>query len=90
MAEFRMSEMPIADPKMGEIVARCLMTCGRAIDDALVESKDVLSDSDWKTLRRGFGQILGSEMFDLWTVLVKHHPEYEGGFPPRDQKTEVQ
>ncbi len=88
--EFRMSDMPISDPKVGEIIARCLQTCGGAIDDALIESKDLMTESDWKVLRRGFGHILGSDIHDLWRVLVKHHPQYESGFPPRGRGTETQ
>jgi hypothetical protein len=79
--EFRMSDMPISDPKVGEIVARCLRTCGGAIDEALMESKDLMGETEWKIMQRGFGQILGSDMHDLWSVLVRHHPQYEIGFP---------
>jgi hypothetical protein len=79
---FRMSELPLADPKVAQIVARCLANCGRALDEALIESKGIMNESDWKKLRHGFGQVLGSEMFDLWQTLVKHHPEYQDGFPP--------
>ena len=87
--EFRMSDMPIGDPRLGEIIARCLRTCGGAIDSALVESKEFMAEADWKALRRGFGQILGSDLHDLWRVLVKHHPQYESGLPAPGQGAET-
>jgi len=80
--EFRMTDIPISDPRIGEIVARCLQKCGGAVDEALVESKDLMTEADWKVLRLGFGHVLGNDMHDMWKVLVKHHPQYAAGFSP--------
>jgi hypothetical protein len=74
--EFRMSDIPISDPKVGESVARCLIECDRAVNAALVECKDLMSEDDWKGLRLGFGHVLGGELFDMWCALVKHHPKF--------------
>lgn len=79
MMEFRMSDIPISDPKVGESVARCLMECGRAIDAALIECKDLMPDGDWKGLRLGFGHVLGGELHEMWRALVKHHPKFAQG-----------
>jgi hypothetical protein len=87
---FRMTDIPISDPKIGEIVARCLQQCGGAIDDALVESKELMAEADWNFLRLGFGHILGTDMHDMWKVLVKHHPQYVAGFPPPRRGPETQ
>jgi hypothetical protein len=88
--KFRMTDIPISDPKIGEIVARFLQKCGGAVDEALVESKDLMADADWKVLRLGFGHILGNDMHDMWTVLIKHHPQYASGFPPPGRRIETQ
>ena len=74
--EFRMADIPIADPKVGESIARCLIECDRAINVALVECKDLMSEQDWEGLRRGFGHVLAGEMLDMWSALVKHHPKF--------------
>jgi hypothetical protein len=75
--EFDMSDIPVADSKVAEVLARCLQKCDRAFNDALIETKEMMSDSDWKLLRRGVGQIMGSDMYDLWAVIVKQHPQFE-------------
>jgi hypothetical protein len=79
--EFRMSEIPISDPRVGESVARCLQKCGRAIDETLIECKDIMSEQDWRNLRLGFGHVLGSEMHDMWKVLIQHHPKFKSQWP---------
>jgi hypothetical protein len=79
--KFQMTDIPISDPRIGEIVARCLQKCGGAIDEALVESKDLMAEADWNVLRLGFGHVLGTDMHDMWAVLVKHHPQYASGIP---------
>jgi hypothetical protein len=75
--EFRMSDIPISDTKVGESVARCLIECDRAINVTLTECKDLMSGQDWQGLRRGFGHIVGGEMLEMRSALVKHHPEYK-------------
>jgi hypothetical protein len=74
--EFRMSDIPISDPRVGENVARCLLACDRAIGETLIECKDLMSEEDWKGLQRGFGHVLGGEMLGMWSALVMHHPKY--------------
>ena len=74
--EFRMSDIPMSDPRVGESVARCLVECDRAINKALIECKDVMSEQDWNELRRGFGHVIGGEMLNMWSALVKFHPKF--------------
>jgi len=74
--EFRMSDIPISDPKVGESVARCLIECDRVINVALIECKDLVPEQDWQGLRRGFGHLLAGEMLEMWSALVKHHPKF--------------
>jgi hypothetical protein len=88
--KFPMADIPISDPRIGKIVAHCLQKCGGAIDDALVESKDLMADADWNVLRLEFGHVLGTDMHDMWTVLVKHHPQYASGYPPEGPGAETQ
>jgi hypothetical protein len=74
--EFRMSDIPMSDPRVGDSVARCLVECDRAINEALTECKGFMSEQDWQGLRRGFGHVVGGEMLEMWSVLVKHHPKF--------------
>ena len=73
---FRMSDIPISDPKVGESVARCLIECDRAIAVALTECKDLMAEQDWQGLQRGFGHLLAGEMLQMWSALAKHHPKF--------------
>jgi hypothetical protein len=74
--EFRMSDIPISDPRVGESVARCLLACDRAINASLIECKDFMSEEDWRGLRLGFGHVLAGELFAMWGALVKEHPKF--------------
>ncbi|XIA63044.1 hypothetical protein ACFIOY_27600 [Bradyrhizobium sp. TZ2] len=74
--EFRMSDIPISDPRVGESVARCLIECDRAINVTLTDCKGLMSEQDWQGLRRGFGHVVGGEMLEMWSALVKHHPKF--------------
>jgi hypothetical protein len=74
--EFRMSDIPISDARVGDSVARCLLECDRAIQVAMNECKGMMSDEDWRGPVRGFGHILAGEMLEMWDALVKHHPKY--------------
>lgn len=74
--EFRMNDIPVSDPRVGESVARCLIECDRAINVALTECKDLMSDQDWQGLRRGFGHVVAGDMLAMWEALVKHHPKF--------------
>jgi uncharacterized protein with HEPN domain len=74
--DFRMSDVPVSDAKVADAVVRCLKTCGGALDDLLVETKDMMPESDWNLLRRGVGQIMGGHMRDLWIAVVRQHPQY--------------
>ena len=75
--QFRMSDIPFADPKVAGAVIRCLQKCGHAFDDVLTETKEMMPESEWNLLRRGVGQIMGSDMFDMWAAIVKLHPQFE-------------
>jgi hypothetical protein len=75
--EFRMSDIPMTDLKVAGAVVRCLQKCDRALNEALIETQDIMPESDWKLLRHGVGQILGSDMFDLWVAVVKLHPQFK-------------
>jgi hypothetical protein len=74
---FQMSDIPISDPKIAAILVRSLQTCGRAFDEALIETEKMMPTADWNLLRRGVGQIMGSDMYDLWAAIVKRHPQFE-------------
>ena len=54
-----------------------LRKCDRALNELLIETKEVMPETDWKVLRRGVGEILGTSMFDLWVAVVKQHPRFE-------------
>jgi hypothetical protein len=77
--EFRMSDVPFADPRVAGAMIRGLGRCGQALDEALLEVKEIMPDADWALLKRGVGQILGSDMFDMWKEIVKAHPQFEHG-----------
>jgi hypothetical protein len=74
--EFRMNDVQMSDPRVGDSVARCLVECDRAIHETLIECKGMMSEQDWGSLRRGFGHIVSGEMLEMWSALVKHHPKY--------------
>ncbi len=80
-----MSHIPLDNPAVAGVMMRCLKECGRAFDEALVETRPMMSGDDWNVLRRGVGQILGSDIHDMWKVIVEKHPqlnvseEYGGG-----------
>ena len=74
--EFRMSDVPMSDPRVGESVARCLLKCDGVINETLIECKDLMSEQDWNELRRGFGHVLAGQMLDMWFALVKSHPKF--------------
>ena len=74
--DFRMSDVPVSDAKVAAVV-RCLQTCGGAFDDLLVETKDIMSESDWRLLRRGVGQIMGNQFYDLWTAIADERPQFK-------------
>jgi hypothetical protein len=74
---FQMSDIPLANPKVADAIARCLQKCDRAFNDVLVETKEFVSDSEWKLLRRGIGQIMGSEMYEMWCALIEQHPKFK-------------
>jgi hypothetical protein len=76
MMEFRMSEIPLSDVKVAEAVVRCLQKCDRAFNVALVETKEMMPESDWNVLRRGVGHIMAGGMYDLWLAVVKRHPQF--------------
>jgi hypothetical protein len=75
--EFRMSDIPLSDIRVADAVVRCLKTCGGAFDDLLVETKEVMPESDWNLLRRGVGQIMGDHMYDLYVEVAKQHPQHK-------------
>ena len=75
--EFRMSDIPMPNPRAADAVIRCLQQCDRAFDELLVETASLMPAEDWKLLRRGIGTISGGDMFDLWRAVVKQHPAYE-------------
>jgi hypothetical protein len=74
--EFRMNDIPISDPKVASVMVRCLQKCDRAFNEALIETKELMPESDWNKLRLGVGHVLASSMFDMWTVIVKTHPQF--------------
>jgi hypothetical protein len=74
--EFRMNDIPMSDPRVGESVARCLLACDQAIGEAMAECEGFMSEQDWRSLRLGFGHIVGGEMLEMWSALVKHHPKF--------------
>jgi hypothetical protein len=74
---FQMSDIPLSSPVVAEAVADCLRKCDRAFNELLIETKEGMPEPDWKLLRRGVGEILGTSMFDLWVALVKQHPRFE-------------
>jgi hypothetical protein len=73
---FRMSDIPISDPRVGESVARCLIECDRAIAVALHECKDLMPKQEYEGLQLGFGHVLAGEMMEMWGALAKHHPKF--------------
>ena len=75
--EFRMSDVPVSDVRVADAVMRCLQKCGGAFDDLLIETKDMMPESDWGLLRRSVGQILGDHLHDLWTAVVDKHPQFK-------------
>jgi hypothetical protein len=75
--DFRMSDVPVSDVKVAEAVVQCLQKCGGAFDDLLVETKDMMPESDRRLLRRGVGQIMGNHLYDLWTAIVDKHPQFK-------------
>jgi hypothetical protein len=74
--EFQMGDIPMSDPRVGESVARCLLACDRAIGEAIAECEGFMPEQDWRSLRLGFGHILGGDMLSMWITLVKCHPKY--------------
>jgi hypothetical protein len=78
--EFQMSDIPLDNPDVAGVLVRRLKECDRSLNAALVETEPMMSMDDWKILRRGIGQILGSEMFLLWRAIVKKHPQFESAF----------
>jgi hypothetical protein len=74
--DFRMSDIPMSDPLVGESIARCLLECDRAIYQTLTECKELMSEEDWKALRLGFGHVVGGEVLSMWSALVKYHPKF--------------
>jgi len=78
--EFRMSDVPLDNPAVAGVMIQCLKECDRALNVALVETKPMMPSDQWNVLRRGVGQILGSDMFDLWSAIVKKHPQFKNDF----------
>ena len=74
---FRMTEIPLGNPQVADAIARCLQKCDRAFNDALIETKDLMPDPEWKLLRRGVGQIMGADMYEMWCALVEQHPKFK-------------
>jgi hypothetical protein len=86
---FQMNDIPMSSPVVAEAVVKCLRNCDRALNELLIETKEVMPEPDWKVLRRGVGEILGTGMFDLWVAVVKQHPRFEQdafGKPTDDQR----
>ena len=74
--EFRMTDVAVSDLKVAEAVVRCLQKCDGAFNDLVVETQQMMPDTDWKALKRGVGQIRAGDMFDLWAALVSKHPQF--------------
>jgi len=74
---FQMNDIPMSSPVVAEAVVDCLRKCDRALNELLIETKDVMPEPDWKVLRQGVAEILSTSMFDLWVAVVKQHPRFE-------------
>jgi hypothetical protein len=75
--EFRMNDIPLSDPRVADAVVRGLQKVDRALNELLIETKDLMPETDWNLLRRGVGQILAADTYELWTAVVRKHPQYE-------------
>jgi hypothetical protein len=74
---FQMSDIPLSNPVVAEAVAGCLHKCDQAFNELLIETKDMMPESDWKLLRHGVADVLATGMFDLWRTLVNQNPRFE-------------
>jgi len=74
--ELRMNDVPLDNPAVAGVMFRCLKECGRVFDEALIESEPMMPRDDWNKLRVGVGHILGSDMLDMWNVIVQKHPQF--------------
>ncbi|MDZ4366844.1 MAG: hypothetical protein U0987_07445 [Afipia sp.] len=75
-----MNDVPLDNAAVAGVMIQCLKECDRAFNAALIETRSMMPSEDWNVLRRGVGQILGSDMFDLWSAIVKKHPQFENDF----------
>ena len=74
---FQMKDIHLSNPVVAAAIAGCLRKCDRALNELLVETKEIMPESDWNLLRRGVAEIVVNDMADLWSSVVKSHPRYE-------------
>ena len=76
MMAFQMTDIPLENRAVAEVMFRCIQKCGGAFDEALVQTKAMMQQADWESLRLGVGHILGADMHDMWSVIVRTHPDF--------------